>query len=122
MVKSGSKWLAADLLALVIPDLHTGRRPSPTSRARRIGGRPVPRPDAVPDQREAPDQGDMPAQRDVPAAPVTSAKPVTNAKPATVAKPVSASAPPPVRVRDLTTRRAGVSARGSRPGCWGSPS
>ena len=79
----------------------TPRRPSPTSRARRIGGRPVPRPDAVPDQREAPDQGDMPAQRDVPAAPDTSAKPVTVAKPVFGGEPAAGPSSAP----DDTPRR-----------------
>jgi hypothetical protein len=61
---------------------ETPRRPSPTSRARRIGGRPVPRPDAAPEQR------DLPGQREFPVAPVTLAKPVSADEPVVV--PVSA--------------------------------
>ena len=65
----------------------TPRRPSPTSRARRIGGRPVPRPDATPAQREAPEQRDLPSRHEYPASSVTLAKPVAEGEPSVVPVP-----------------------------------
>jgi hypothetical protein len=57
------------------------RRPSPTSRARRIGGRPVPRPDTATEQSAA---------AETPVAPVTVVKPAPKPEPEPTSIPVVA--------------------------------
>lgn len=73
-------------------DETTPRRPSPTSRARRIGGRPVPRPDAAAEH-------DTPVREPaaVSTAPVTVAKPTPEHEPAPAPGPDAAPGAAPRR-------------------------